>query len=255
MNTLYGDVNERLVIRATSNLISELRPELAVFLRHLGLSHLLEEVFLPLAATTRTTAAVAYDERPWPPEGVGARAIRGLALAVVSDDGQSLLTPCFLAPQFVSNVGLAAVLTKTLVEALAAAKTEWIGLFVNEQSRVVAGELTSAGFEPRAGRVLTDGAEFVAFVAKPDTLLRNLGLADMRVGDILDLRMESSQLSKVAAFHSLLTAGVANHWAGRTKWAEVFPGLIDWSALPPAGITGTAGPGAGPGGPLVIIQG
>jgi hypothetical protein len=255
MNTLYGDVNERLVIRATSNLVTELRPELAVFLRHLGLSHLLEELFLPLAATTRMSAAVAYDERPWPPEGVGARAIRGLALAVVSDDGQSLLTPCFLAPQFVSNVGLAAALTKTLVETLAANKTEWIGVFVNERSRVVAAELTNAGFEPRAGRVLTDGAEFVAFVVRPDALLGNLGLADMRVGDVLDLRMEAAALSKVAAFHFSLVAGIANHWAGRTNWAEVFPGLIDWAALPPGGITGTAGPGAGPLGPVVILQG
>jgi hypothetical protein len=254
MDALYEDVNQRLVTRVTKDLLGELRPELAAFLRHAGLGHLLEEVFLPLCSGTSVLAAVAYEERPWPPEGVGARALRGLALAVVSGDGQSMLTPALLSPQFVSNVGLAAALTKLLVESLADARTESVAFFVNRRSKVVAAELASAGFEPRTARVLTDETEFVAFVANPRTMLQNLGLHDIRLGDVLDLRVERAHLSRLAAFHLALSAGAANHWAGQTRWAEVFPGLIDWAALPPGGITGTPGPGAGPANPVVIVH-
>lgn len=54
MISLHDDINERLELRVTDNLVRELRPELAAFLKHLGIAHLLEEVFVPLEATTRT---------------------------------------------------------------------------------------------------------------------------------------------------------------------------------------------------------
>jgi hypothetical protein len=242
-NTLHGDVNERMVVRVTTDLVAELRPELAAFLRQLQLGHLLDELIIPLTASARTTVAVAYEERPWPPAGVGAHAIRGIAMAVVSDDRQALLTPCLLSPRFATNVGLAAALTKTLLEALAGADVEWVSLFVNERSQVVASELAHAGFEPRAARVLTEGTEFVAFAAKPSAVLKRLGLAEMRMGDVLSLRVDRGQMSQLTAFHLSLSAGIANHWAGHTNVADVFPGIIDWVALPPGGITGTPGPG------------
>ncbi len=239
---LHSDINERLALRTTADLVNEFRPEFAGFLRHLDLPHLLEEVFVPLGATTRTKAAVAYEERPWPPAGIGARALRGVATAVVSDDGQALVTPVMLAPQHATNVGLAAALTKLLFEGLAEDGVEWVALFVNERSKVVAGELADAGFEPRQARVLTDGTEFVAYAAKPAAALESLGLAGTRLGDVLALNLERAQISRLAAFHLSIAAGIANHWAGRTPWAEVFPGHIDWVALPPGGITGTPGP-------------
>ena len=255
MICLHGDINERLVLRTTANLSTELRPELAAFLRHLELAHLLEEVFLPLGATTRTKAAVAYEERAWPPAGIGARALRGVGVAVVSDDGQALVTPAMLVPQHATNVGLAAALTKLLFEGLAEDGIEWVAVFVNARSKVVAGELASAAFEPRQARILTDATEFVAYAANPVAALEALGLAGTRLGDVLALNLERAQISRLAAFHLSMAAGIANHWAGRTSWAEVFPGLIDWVALPPGGITGTKGPGSGVDPDPVIIIG
>jgi hypothetical protein len=251
---LHGEVNERLEIRVTTDLVGELRPELAAFLGQLDLNNLLEEVFVPLSATTRTKAAVAYEERPWPPAGVGARALRGLALAVVSDDGQSLLTPVMLSPQHVTNVGLAAALTKMLFEDLAADGVEWVAIFVNQLSKVVSGELTDAGFAPRLARVFTAETEFTAFASAPSAALERLGLADARLGDVLALNLDRAQISRLTSFHLSLAAGVANYWADRTRWAEVFPGFIDWVALPPGGITGTPGPGVDPLEPVVIVS-
>jgi hypothetical protein len=253
MINLHSEINERLELRITTDLVGEFRPELAAFLGNLNLGHLLEEVFVPLASTTRTKAAVAYEERPWPPAGIGARALRALTLVIVSDDGQSLLTPVMLSPQHATNVGLAAALTKMLFEDLAAAGVEWITIFVNQRSKVVAGELTNAGFEPRSARVLTAGTEFSAFVSKPSVALERLGLADARLGDVLALNVDQPQVSRLTSFHLSLVAGVANHWADRTDWAEVFPGFIDWVALPPGGITGTPGPGVDPIDPVVVV--
>jgi hypothetical protein len=253
MKNLHQELNDRLELRVTADLVGEFRPELAVFLRHLSLGHLLEEVFVPLGATTRTKAAVAFEERPWPPAGVGARALRAVAVAVVSDDGQSLLTPVMLSHQHLTNIGLAAALTKLLFENLADGGVEWVAMFVNERSTVVAGELANLGFEPRQARILTDQTEFTSFAARPSTALDALGLDAVRLGDVLALNLDRAQISRLAAFHLSLAAGVAAHWAGTTQWAEVFPGFIDWQALPPGGITGTPGPGGESVDPVIIV--
>lgn len=116
------------------------------------------------------------------------------------------------------------------------------------------GELRSAGFEPRQARIVTDGTEFVAFAASPKTVLDSLGLSKVRLGDVLSLSIGSKAVSKLTAFHLTLTTGISNYWAGNIRWAEVFPGIIDWAALPPAGITGTAGPiDQNPADPVIII--
>jgi hypothetical protein len=254
MTDLHGDTNERLELRVVTDIAGEFRAELAGFLRHLGLEHLLEEVFTPLTATSGTKAAVAYEERPWPPSGVGARALRAVEMAVVSDDGQALLTPCMLSPQLATNVGLASALTKSLLEDLAEGGVHSVSVFVNARSSVVSVQLADARFEPREARILAEGTEFVAYSAGPAVVLDALGLADARLGDVLALNLDREHVSRLTAFQLSLIAGVSNHWADRTKWAEVFPGLIDWAALPPGGITGTPGPKVNGIDPVVIVD-
>ncbi|MGW5266431.1 hypothetical protein ACWEQG_36105 [Microbispora sp. NPDC004025] len=253
MRNLHDDVNECLEVRVTDDLLGAYRPELAGFLSACGLGRLLEEVFVPLAASCRTRTAVAYEERPWPPAGVGARALRGLALGVVSDDGQALLTPVALTPQHRTNIGLSAALLKVLLEDLGAQEIEWLAVFVNQRSKLVAGELASVGFEPREARVVTGQAEFTAYAGRPAEILGRLGLADARLGDVLALNLEPALITKLAAFQFSLSEGVKNYWADKPQWAEVFPGFIDWAALPPGGITGTAGPGADPVDPVIVV--
>lgn len=158
-----------------------------------------------------------------------------------------------LSPQFATNVGLASALTKSLLEDLADGGVEWVSLFVNARSSVVAGELSGAGFEPREARILAEGTEFVAYAPKPAVVLEALGLADARLGDVLALNLDRAHVSRLTAFQLSLIAGVANHWDDRTEWAEVFPGLVDWAALPPGGITGTSGPREKVPDPVVII--
>ncbi|MEO3808623.1 hypothetical protein ABGB17_06450 [Sphaerisporangium sp. B11E5] len=253
MRNLHDDVNERLEVRVTDDVLGAYRPELAGFLGACGLGRLLEEVFVPLAGTARTRTAVAYEERPWPPAGVGARALRGLGLAVVSEDGQALLTPVILTPQHRTNIGLSAALLKILLEDLGTQDIDWVAVFVNQRSQLVAGELASVGFEPREARVVTGQAEFTAYAGRPADVLERLGLGGVRLGDVLALNLERPLVTKLAALQFALAEGVKNYWADDPQWAEVFPGLIDWAALPPGGITGTPGPGVDPIDPVIVI--
>lgn len=253
MTGLHDEVNERLELRVVPDIAESFRPELAAFLAGLGAGHLLEEVFLPLGATARTRTAVAYEERPWPPAGVGARALRGVALAVLGDDGQGLLTPVMLSPQYATNVGLASALTKILFEDLIDAGVESVSVFVNERSKLVAGELANAGFAPRQARVVTGQTQFVAHAAHPAEALRALGIADVRTGDVLALNLDRQRVTQLAALQLSLVSGVANYWSDRVQWAEVFPGFIDWAALPPGGIGGTPGPHVEPVDQVIVI--
>ncbi|AVR96337.1 hypothetical protein [Pseudoduganella armeniaca] len=68
---LHAAANERLDLAVTSDLATQFRPELFAMLRPLHLSHLVEELWAPLCAGGNTLTAVALEERPWPPKGVG----------------------------------------------------------------------------------------------------------------------------------------------------------------------------------------
>ncbi len=238
---LHDEVNERVEAQVVTDLVDGYRPELAAFLGGLGLAHLLEEVFVPLCKTARVKAAVSYEERPWPPTGVGSKALRGLAIAVLSDDGgRALLTPPLLAPRYATNIGLASALTKILLEDLASSGVASVAIFVNDRSKVVAGELTDVGFVPGQARMVTGHTHFTAYEASPVEVLQRLGLAKMRLGDVLAFKVDRSHGSRLTSFHLSLAAGIANHWADRTEWAEVIPGLIEAFPLPPGGIGGTS---------------
>ncbi|WP_327347412.1 MULTISPECIES: hypothetical protein [Streptomyces] len=254
MNNVQGELNDRLELRVTTDLIGEYGPELAAFLRQLGLGHLLYEVLTPLSATARTKAVVAFEERPWPPSGIGARTLRAVQVAVAGADGQALCTPSFLSPQHATNVGLATAATKLLFDDLSDDGVEWVSFFVNGRSAIVPGELARVGFVPRQARVVTHETEFIAYTASPSEALKGLGLDDVRLGDVLSLNFDQQQVSLLTSFHLSLAAGIAAHWAGDTRWADVFPGFDDLLTMsPPSGITGTPGP-ATPADPIIVPE-
>lgn len=253
MPNLHSEVNERMELVVTDALVTDFRPELAGFLREIGMVHLLDEVLVPLLTTTSMRSAIAFEERPWPPAGVGARTLRGVTWAVIGQDGDALLTPGLLGPSNTTNIGLASTLTKLLLEDLRESGVHWVSYFVNSRSQLVADTLAAAGFEARGARILAEGAEFIAHSASPDGVLAALDLGAASVGDVAALALERSTVARLATFHLALSAGISNHWSGRTSLAEVFPGILDWLALPPGGITGTPGPGLDPEVPAVVL--
>lgn len=239
---LHGAANERLDLAVTRDLAAEFRPELFALLRPLHLAHLVEELWAPLCAGKNTLTTVAVEERPWPPKGVGARRLRGFCTALVIDGHQAILTPQVLAADQQSNLGLAAALTQLLCAELAEQGIVTAGLWVNRASAVLSPLLRGVGFEAGEMRVVSDGCEFVLYSAPTDVLLDRLDIAQARLGDLLALKVTPATVSKLAFYHLGLQAGIAAYWAGQGALAEIYPGLVDWAALPPSSITGTAGP-------------
>ncbi|WEF35244.1 hypothetical protein [Pseudoduganella chitinolytica] len=239
---LHGAANERLDLAVTRNFAADFRPELFALLRPLHLAHLVEELWAPLCAGGNTLTTVALEERPWPPKGVGARRLRGFCTALVIDKRQAILTPQVLAADQQSNLGLAAALTQLLCAELAEQGIVTAGLWVNRASAVLSPLLRGVGFEAGEMRVVSDGCEFVLYSVATDVLLERLDIAQARLGDLLALKVTPAAIGKLAYYHLGLQAGIAAYWAGQGGLAEIYPGLIDWAALPPASITGTAGP-------------
>lgn len=242
--------NSRLDFKRSENFLRDLRPEACQFFRAHGHRHLVEEVWEPLLLQSKTIAAVAIDERPWPPKGVGAKSIHGIAHAVLSDDGQAIATPAILHPSDVANLGLAAGLTKFFLEELRDAQVKHFSYFIDPSAKIITTLLNEVGFVAGGAKVVIQGSEFVNFSTSPDNLLGRLDLADMKLGDVLLLRAEPGRLTKWAAFHFALEAGLRPYWDDRLSWTVVFPGIIDWVALPPGMITGTREPRPVDPGPL-----
>lgn len=218
------------------------RPETFALFRARGQAHLVEEIWAPMCAQSPTLAVLAIEERPWPPKGVGARTIRGIAIAVVSEDGQAMLTPLLLHPAEAINIGLAAALTQRLFETLRDKRIEYASYFVNPDSKVLTTLLGDAGYSAGTARIVYEGIEFINFTARTPVVLSTLGLDKTRMGDVLALQVERMLVSKWSSLLLGLDAGIAPFWHGLTEEAAIFPGIIDWFALPPAMITGTGGP-------------
>lgn len=236
--------SSRYSFKSTKNFIGDFKPETSAFFRALELGHLVDEVWVPLTAQARTHAVVAIEERPWPPRGVGARTLRGLVQASLSDDGQAILTPPFLHPSHGSDIGLGAGLLKYLLDDLVEAKVPRLTLFADSRDKLLQVLLGDAGLANSAARVSADEREFSGFSAAPSDVRRNLGL-EGSLRDVLELNAKHDDIRRWTAFVLGLSAAVRPYWDDELRrWTRIYPGLIDWAALPPGTITGTKGPDA-----------
>jgi hypothetical protein len=240
--------NELVRFEVILELSGEMKSALAKFFRQLGAPQALPEIIEPLMASVRPLFVAAISDRPWPPRGVGAHTIEGLAIAVIGEGNRAFLTPVLTTPQNVTNVGLASAITKKLFETLHKESIESIIYVVRADSTLLAQILRESGFEASGERVITENADFVHFAGRPGESLERLGLSELRLGDLLSCSIEPSRLSKLALYHLGLSAASQNFWTDRWEWVELLPGLLDWVAtLPPGGIGGTPGPGGLPG--------
>jgi hypothetical protein len=235
--------NEFIRFEAIKEFSADMKAAVARFFRHIGAPHVFREIIEPLTYSSKTLFVAAISDRPWPPRGVGAQVIEGLAIAVIGEGNRAFLTPVLASPQNVTNVGLMSALTKKLFEELNKEYVQSMIYLARTDSALLAQILVEAGFELSGERVITETSNFVHFAAHPEKGLKWLGLAERRVGDLLSLSIESSQVSKLALYHLGLSAAAQNFWSDRIDLAVLLPGLIDWIATsPPGGIGGTPGP-------------
>lgn len=235
--------NELIRFEVIKEFSADMKAAVARFFRDFGAPHVFREIIEPLTCSAKTLFVAAIFDRPWPPRGVGAQIIEGLAIAVIGEGNRAFLTPVLASPRNVTNVGLMSALTKKLFEELNKEYVQSMIYLARTDSVLLTQILEEAGFELSGERVVTENANFVHFAVHPEKGLKWLGLAERRIGDLLSLSIESSQISKLTLYHLGLSAAAQNFWTDCIDWVFLLPGLIDWVATsPPGGIGGTPGP-------------
>jgi hypothetical protein len=242
--TNYAPINESIRLWVTTTVSPETRSALATFCRRNGFSHLFFEVLEPLLAGNDLVLALATTDRPWPPKGIGSQTIDAVGIAMIGSEGRGLLTPVLKDRRHSTNLGLAAAVTKQLLETLRDRKVLSAAYLVRQGDRVLERALEQAGFARADLQIATEYAEYVEYSTAPETVLEALGLQGMRLGDVLALTFDGRELDRLSAYHFTLAAGIAPYLSDSIRFAALLPGLIDLIAmLPPGGVPpGTAGP-------------
>jgi hypothetical protein len=188
---------------------------------------------------------VAVTDRPWPPKGVGSQMLDAIGIAMIGSENRASLTPVLLDRKHATNLGLAAAVTKLLLEALRDRKASSAGYFIRQGDRALERALEQAGFAKSDLLIATEFAEYIQYSAEPHQILESLGLQGGRLGDVLALAFDGRELDRLSTYHFTLFAGFSPYLADSLRYAPLLPGLIDVIAsLPPGGVPpGTGGPG------------
>ncbi|MEU2930572.1 hypothetical protein ABZ636_36920 [Streptomyces sp. NPDC007251] len=242
--TYHSCANESVRMGVSGDTDLETRTALAAFCRRNGYPYLFTEVLEPLLSGHGLLLALAVTERPWPPKGIGSQTIEAVGIAMVGTEGPAHLTPVLTDQRNATNIGLVGALTKQLLEHLREAEVPSAGYLVRQGDRALERALERAGFAEADFRSSTDFADYLEFAASPQKVLDALGLASLRVGDLLALDLDGGELDRLGSYHFTLTAGLTAYLQDSLRYAALLPGLIDLVAtLPPGGVPpGTPGP-------------
>ena len=247
--THYAAINESIRLWVTNKISPETRSALGAFCRRNGYPHLFFETLDPLLLANDLILALATTDRPWPPKGIGSQTLEAVGIAMIGGEGRGLLTPVLLDRRHSTNIGLAAGVTKQLLEALRDRKASEAAYLVREGDRALERVLEQAGFAKADLQAATEFAEYMQYAGAPEKVLQALGLQNARLGDVLALAFDGQELDRLSAYHFALAAGIAPYLVDSMRYAPLLPGLIDLiAALPPTGVPpGTAGPVVKPG--------
>ncbi|OXS37314.1 hypothetical protein [Streptomyces sp. XY006] len=242
--TYHSSANESVRMGVFRETDLETRTALAAFCRRNGYPYLVAEVLEPLLSGHGLVLALAVTERPWPPKGIGSQTIEAVGIAMIGTEGRAQLTPVLTDRRNATNIGLVGALTKQLLEHLHEADVPSAGYLVRQGDRALERVLERAGFAEADFRSSTDFADYLEFAASPRSVLDALGLAALRVGDLLALDLDGGELDRLGSYHFALTAGLTAYLQDSLRHAALLPGLIDLVAtLPPGGVPpGTPGP-------------
>lgn len=244
--TYHSPSNESVRMRVSGDVDVETRTALATFCRRNGYPHLFTEVLEPLLSGHGLVLALAATERPWPPKGIGSQTIEAVGIAMIGTEDRAHLTPVLTDRRNSTNIGLVGAVTKQLLEYLREADVPSAGYLVRQGDRALERALEQAGFAEADFRSSTDFADYLEFSAAPQNVIDALGLARLRVGDLLAVSLDGPELDRLGSYHFALTAGLTAYLQDSLRHAALLPGLIDMVAtLPPAGVPpGTPGPPA-----------
>jgi hypothetical protein len=240
----HAAANESIRLSTTTTIPLETRSAIAAFCRRNGFPYLHQETLEPLLARTEFIFALAITDRPWPPKGVGSQTLDAIGMAMIGSENRAHLTPVLLDRKHATNLGLAAAVTKLLLEVLRDRKASSAGYLIRQGDRALERALEQVGFAKSDLLTATEFAEYIHYCAEPQKILESLGLHGGRVGDVLGLAFDGRELDRLSSYHFTLSAGFAPYLADSLRHAPLLPGLLDViAALPPGGVPpGTHGP-------------
>jgi hypothetical protein len=247
----HAPINESIRLDVTTKASPEIRSALATFCRRNGFPHLFFEILEPLLSRTELILAHAISERPWPPKGIGSKTIEAVGIAMIGSEHRAYLTPVLTDLKHATNLGLSSAVTKQLLEFLRKREVSTAGYLVRQGERAVERTLEQAGFGRSDLLAATEYAEYLEYSAAPHKILESLGLNKMKLGDILALAVDGSELDRLTRYQFVLGAALAPFLHEGIQFAALLPSLIDVIATsPPGGVPpGTIGPVVGQGGP------
>lgn len=248
--THYANANESIRLFVTRALEVDTQSALAAFCRRNGFPHIFSEVIAPLLGYSQLLFSFAVLDRPWPPKGVGSQTVEAFAVAMIGHEQRAHLTPVILDRKHATNIGLAGAVTRQLLGALHEAGVSSCGYVIRQGEPALERALERAAFVRADLHVATEFAEYIEYSTRPSKALDALGLAGMRVGDLLAGSLKPNEIDILGAYHFTLGAALAPYLHDDIRNAALLAGLIDLiSSLPPGGVPpGTPGPTIGGGG-------
>lgn len=246
----HASANETIRFVVARELDVETRAALAAFCRRNGFAHVFTELIEPLLGRSHLVFSLAVLDRPWPPKGVGSQTIEAFAVAMIGHERRAQLTPVILDRKHATNIGLAGAVTRHLLAALQEAKVSSCGYVVRQGEPALERALERASFTRSDLHVATEFAEYVEYATQPAKASEALGLAGMKLGDLLAGKLKAAELDTLSAYHFALGAALRSHLHDDIRHAALLAGFIDLiSSLPPGGVPpGTKGPAvSGPG--------
>jgi len=209
----YGDRNAATRIDLFDELSELAQAALRAFFRRMDAPHLFDEVVLPLLYEGDSQIFAAVRDRPWPPWGLGARYVSAVCQTHLVADTTYGLSPVYVAPEDLSNVGLIAALYKEAVEYLAlSVKGAEINYLVAEGSVLADHVLRKVGFERTDDVFLTEAARYLTYRMDAGELLRSLGLEAVATPDLLAHDVDPEILERNTLFHSTIYLGSHAEW-------------------------------------------
>jgi hypothetical protein len=216
----FSQKNELMRIESFERLDANLEAPLMAFFRNIGCLHVYWELLVPVMREGNTLAITAVKDRAWPPWGVGAHTIHALALACPVSPESAGVSNVFVLEEDVGNIGLVAAVYKEMLTTLVLRHVKEINYIVLEGSVFAGRVLSSIGFKATEELYLTHGSRYKVFSADPQVHLREMGLENIAIPDLLEANLDDRAFSMVAQWIGATSMGSLPFWSGR-------PGIPD----------------------------
>ncbi|HST47515.1 hypothetical protein [Jatrophihabitans sp.] len=240
----HDQLNDVVRIDRIEEIDSHLGVAMMGFFRRLGISHLYPERIVPTMEGGGSRVYLAARDRPWPPWGLGARAIGALCQVHPVGRNSYAISPVYTADEDATNIGMIAAVYKEALENLSEAQGAEVNYLVVQDSRFADRLLRGVGFSPSDDLQVTDQARYRFYRTEAGKLAKALSLDRISVPELLAHQIEDSVLDRLSGyFAGLYLATGQGRFTDRVVHEIVWidgglfdsdrPGLAPPDAFPP----------------------